>query len=88
MRPGDLALMIHELKPGGPTPFVPDQDEPFPVNFNNEMLMLTGETACSVLIKGRNSYRTINLIPGYSLLRRRGVDLCLYEIRRSYIYAV
>lgn len=84
MKAEDLALLISELKHGGPSPFAPDMGEPMPITFQNEMFMLSGESMCSVFGKQEmvsvitTSFRLI-----LYLSKRRGSDQC-----RSYWHKV
>jgi hypothetical protein len=84
MKAESLALLISELKNGGPSPFAADVGKPMPITFQNEMDMLSGESMCSVFGKQEmvsviaTSFRLI-----LYLSKKRGSDQC-----RSYWHKV
>jgi hypothetical protein len=72
-----LAVLMNELKNGGPSPFAADAETPLPMLFKHEMETLAGkgittvfgeETLASVFVTG---FRTILYQE-----RKRGPDLC------------
>jgi len=76
MKANDLAILMAEIKNGGPSPVVADQPEPMPVIFGDEMEMTAGKVVTSVF--GEQALATI-VITSYRrllLLRKGGRDLC------------
>lgn len=76
MKAYDLAILMAEIKNGGPSPVVADQPEPMPVIFGDEMEMTAGKVVTSVF--GEDALATI-VVTSYRrmlLLRKGDRDLC------------
>jgi len=77
MEANQLAVMINELKNGGPSPFAPDHDPPMAILFQNEMEMLAGKGVTSVF--GEEGLATV-IVTSFRLIlhlkHKRGTDLC------------
>jgi hypothetical protein len=83
MKSNDLALLIGEIKNGGPSPLIDGQPEPLPILFKDEMEQTAGKVTTSVF--GEPALATL-VTTSYRiqlLLRRGGKDLC-----HSYWYRV
>jgi len=77
MKANDLAILMAEIKNGGPSPVIADQPELVAIIFGDEMEMTAGKVVTSVF--GEDALATI-VVTSYRrmlLLRRKGSrDLC------------
>lgn len=77
MKANDLAILMAEIRNGGPSPVIADQPEPMAIIFGDEMEMTAGKVVTSVF--GEEALATI-VVTSYRrmlLLRRKGGrDLC------------
>jgi uncharacterized OB-fold protein len=80
----ELAVLMAELRNGGPSPFVPDQEEPWPVSFGDEGQATVGKAICPVFGEPEEVYVFATAYRFILYLRRpRGKDQC-----RSYWFTV
>jgi len=77
MEADQLAMLMNELKNGGPSPFAADAETPLPMLFKNEIETLAGKGVTNVF--GEEALASV-IVTGFRTIlyqeRKRGPDLC------------